>query len=290
MQQTVHAQATYLITGGLGGIGLAVAHWLAQQGARQIMLLGRSKPTAALQPALDALTALGVKLTLVQADVTVPTQLQAALAQIDAAMPLRGIIHAAGVLDDAALSNQNWSRFAHVLAPKMVGAWQLHRLTRNMALDFFVVFSSTAGLLGNRGQANHAAANAFLDAFVHYRRAQGLPALSINWGAWAEIGAAAELVRTQQQQMAAQGMGVITPQHGLAALGYLLTQLANQQGASQVGVVPIHWAKFLKTGLHTSRFYAAFAQAAANQAPVLTADQGRPVNLRQQLAGAAAAG
>ena len=281
-QQPLQAQATYLITGGLGGIGLAVAHWLASQGAGQIMLLGRSKPSAELQPQLDAITALGAKLTIVQADVTIFAQLQGALQQIDPAYPLRGVIHAVGVLDDAILANQSWSRFARVLAPKLQGAWHLHALTAALPLDFFVLFSSTAGLLGNRGQANHAAANAFLDAFVHYRRARGLPALSINWGAWAEVGAAAALVRTQQQQLLAQGMGVINVRAGLDAFAYLL-----QQRAPQIGVVPIHWAKFLTSGLHTTPFYADFVAAAAKQAPTqVTSEQPSGVNLRGQLAAA----
>ena len=281
-QQPLHAQATYLITGGLGGIGLAVAHWLATQGAGQIVLLGRSKPNADLQPQLDAITALGAKLTIVQADVTIFAQLQAALQQIDPAYPLRGVIHAVGVLDDAILANQNWSRFARVLAPKLQGAWHLHTLTQTLPLDFFVLFSSTAGLLGNRGQANHAAANAFLDAFVHYRRARGLPALSINWGAWAEVGAAAALVRTQQQQLLAQGMGVINTRTGIDAFAYLL-----QQRAPQIGVVPIHWAKFLTSGLHTTLFYADFVAAAAKQVPTATPiEQPSGVNLRSQLAAA----
>ena len=179
---------TYLITGGLGGLGLAVAHWLVGQGARHLTFIGRSKPKVEAQLELDAMVASGVELTLVYADVADPVQLQAAVQQIDSAHPLRGIVHAAGVLDDSALANQGWERFTKVLRPKVQGAWNLHLWTRTMPLDFFVVFASTAGVLGNRGQASHAAANAFLDAFVHYRRAQGLPALSIDWGPWARSG------------------------------------------------------------------------------------------------------
>src|SRR5690606_30530681 len=105
--------------------------------------------------------------------------------------PLRGVIHSAGVLDDGALLQQSWSRFRTVMAPKVVGSWHLHQLTRHLPLDFFVLFSSGAAVLGSPGQSNHAAANAFMDALAHCRRAQGLPAVSINWGPWAEVGAAA---------------------------------------------------------------------------------------------------
>src|SRR5204862_6084881 len=98
--------------------------------------------------------------------------------------PLRGVVHAAGALDDGALFNQNWARFRSVLAAKLHGTCQLDAATRGCSLDFFVLFATSAALLGSPGQANHAAANAFMDAFTHHRRKQGLPGLSINWGAW----------------------------------------------------------------------------------------------------------
>ncbi|MEZ4727505.1 MAG: type I polyketide synthase [Caldilineaceae bacterium] len=240
---TIHKEATYLITGGLAGLGLHTAQWLVAQGARHLVLLGRSRPKAKQQQQLDELTAAGVTLTIAQADVADGDRLAAVLNAIDPRYPLRGIIHAAGVLDDGALVQQNWNRFAGVLAPKIEGAWQLHNLTQASeavgTLDFFVLYSSAASLLGSRGQGNHAAANAFLDAFAHYRQAQGLPALSINWGAWAEIGAAAQKVAQEGQLMAAQGIGVITPSQGTAVLGALLPQTA-----SQVGVIPINWRNF----------------------------------------------
>jgi hypothetical protein len=148
--------------------------------------------------------------------------------------PLRGVIHAAGLLDDGILSDQPWARFAHVLPPKIEGAWNLHLATRELALDFFVLFSSIASLLGSAGQGNYAAANAFLDALAAYRRAQGLPALAINWGPWAE-GMGAALNATWLQRQAAMGMGVLESGAALAALGDLL----GQQG--QVGVREIDW-------------------------------------------------
>ncbi|MEZ4727508.1 MAG: SDR family NAD(P)-dependent oxidoreductase [Caldilineaceae bacterium] len=274
-QFTLHADGTYLITGGLGGLGLAVAQWLAEQGARHLLLIGRSQPKAEAQAHLAALTAMGVTVTVAQADVTDQAALAVALQKTDERYPLRGVIHAVGVLDDGALVQQSWSRFVRVLAPKVQGAWHLHTLTQEMPLDFFVLFSSAASLLGNRGQANHAAANAILDAFVHYRRAQGLPALTINWGPWAEIGAAAELMRSHQPSLSAQGISAIAPQQGIQAFAYLLTQ-----EATQVGVVPLNWPKFLSTTKSADAYYSAFVQSVS--APVVAA-AAQPVHLRQQL-------
>ena len=273
--------ATYLITGGLGGIGLAVAQWLAEQGAGHLVLLGRNQPKAELQPQLEQIRAHGVQLTIAQVDMTDRAQLAALLVQLDARYPLRGVIHSVGVLNDGILLQQDWERFARVLAPKMEGAWHLHELTKEYKLDFFVLFSSVAGLLGSRGQANHAAANAFLDAFAHYRHAQGLPTLSINWGAWAEIGAAAELVRANQAQMVAQGMGFITPAQGVAAFASLLSQ-ANPQ----VGVLPITWAKY-NAIVGATPFYAEVAPPVTLHEAAHTLPEDRqPQAFRQQLSAA----
>ena len=272
---TMRADATYLITGGLGGLGLAIAEWLTEQGARHLVLIGRSRPSAAAQAQLDALSARGVAVTVSQTDVTDLEQLTSVLHSIDPHYPLRGVIHAAGVLADGVLLQQSWGDFVRVLGPKVAGAWHLHQLTKQKALDFFVLFSSAASLLGNRGQANHAAANAFLDALAHYRRAQGLPALSINWGIWSEIGVVADLARTQKQQLAAQGLGVIAPQQGIQAFAYLLGQ-----PAGQVGVVPIEWTKFLAGASAPPPFYTNVARSAA----IVDRQERAPrMDLRQQL-------
>ncbi len=153
--------------------------------------------------------------------------------------PLRGVIHSAGVLEDGALLNQTWERFAKVLAPKVDGAWHLHTLTQDKPLDFFVMFSSVASLLGSPGQGNHAAANMFEDMLARHRRAQGLPALSINWGAWAEVGAAAE--RNVGERITLQGMGAFSPQDGLRVLNRLMSGTL-----PQVGVLPMTWPKFIR--------------------------------------------
>src|SRR6185503_16441592 len=131
--------------------------------------------------------------------------------------PLRGVVHAAGVLDDGVLLQQDDRRFAAVLAPKVAAAWDLHVLTRDVALDQFVLFSSAAALLGSPGQGNHAAANAFLDALAHRRRAEGRAATSVNWGAWRDVGMAAAQ-ENRGDRMAAHGLLGLTTPEGLAAL------------------------------------------------------------------------
>jgi acyl carrier protein len=175
-----------------------------------------------------------------QADVTDEAALTAVFAQIRRSLPpLRAIFHAAGVLDDGILRRQTAERFTNVLAPKVRGAWLLHRLTLSDPLDHFVLFSSIAAVFGSPGQGNHAAANAFLDGLAHYRRRQGLPALSINWGAWSEVGAA--VGKQSAERIAAAGMTPITSRWGVAALGKLL-----QTTAVQTAIVAVDWPRWFQ--------------------------------------------
>lgn len=225
----IRSEASYLLTGGLGGLGLLFATRLVQLGARHLVLLGRSRPDSVAQATLDALTAQGATLYVHQADVTDRATLQAILADLPA--PLKGVIHAAGVMADGYLVELTWPHFAPVLEPKVIGAWHLHTLTAGLALDFFHLFSSAVTLVGIARQGNHAAANAYLDALAHYRYQRGLPALSINWGAWAEVGVAADWVaRTNFKE-------AIAPQIGLDIWEQLLTATV-----PQVAVVPLHKA------------------------------------------------
>lgn len=248
-------EATYLITGGMGGMGLEIAEWFAQEGGKHLVLMGRSQPNPTIQMRITRLIEQGVDVRIAQADVTDRTQVAAVLHGIDRAHPLRGIIHAVGVLDDGAVLFQNWERFFRVLQPKMQGAWHLHQLTQesnhHSPLDFFILFSSARSWMGGRGQANHAAANAFLDAFAHYRRAQGLPAQSINWGAWTEVGAGVALADATAPERAEGG---ITTAQGIAAFAYLL-----KQDATQVGVLPVTWSRYLDEAGPWSPFYEEFA-------------------------------
>ncbi|MCH8149008.1 MAG: SDR family NAD(P)-dependent oxidoreductase, partial [Planctomycetes bacterium] len=230
----VHEDGTYLITGGLGGLGLEVARWLVERGARHIVLLGRSAASQEALTAVHEMEARGAKVAMLRADVSNTEDLGAVMANLRAASPpLRGVVHAAGVLDDGVLLNQSWARFEKVMAPKVAGAWHLHTLTKDLDLDFFVLFSSAASLLGSLGQGNHAAANAFLDGLAHLRRCQGLPASSINWGPWAKVGAAASHVG---KPLGIRGLKSITPQQGIEAFEHLLRGTHTQVGVLSADV------------------------------------------------------
>jgi acyl carrier protein len=196
---------------------------------------------------------LGAKIVVAQADVSQREQLTQVLGGIEQSLPpLRGVIHAAGLLDDGVLRQLDWERLEKVMAPKVEGAWNLHLLTQDKPLDFFILFSSAASLLGSPGQGNHMAANTFLDVLAHYRQKLGLPGLSINWGAWSEIGAAAK--RQAETQIALKGVGAIAPHQGLQILEALM-----QESSAQVGVVPINWSQFLEAGIIPS-FFEDFSQ------------------------------
>ncbi len=216
---------SYLVTGGLGGIGCAVAEWLAERGAGAIVLNGRRAPDPAAEETIEALRERGHRVEVELADVTDADAVDAMLARIDATMPpLAGVIHSVGVLSDGALTNQTWEKFKTVLWPKMMGAWQLHRATLDRDLDLFVLFSSLAGVTGNPGQSNHAAANAFLDQLAGHRRALGLPGQTIAWGAWAGLGEAEEQRERIERQLASSGVGWVTPQQGIRVLDSLVRQ------------------------------------------------------------------
>ena len=231
---------TYLVTGGLGGIGSVLAERLADLGAGAIVLNGRRAPDPEAQETIEALRERGVGVHVELADVTDAEAVSEMLARIDEALPpLGGVFHSVGVLSDGALENQSWERFEAVLWPKLLGAWQLHRATLDRDLDLFVVFSSLTGVLGNSGQTNHAAANAFLDQFVAHRRALGLRGQAIAWGAWAGLGEAEEHRERIEQQLAAAGTGWITPQQGIAAIE---RQVRHDVAASMVATVD--WQRF----------------------------------------------
>ncbi|HKY46023.1 MAG TPA: SDR family NAD(P)-dependent oxidoreductase, partial [Pyrinomonadaceae bacterium] len=182
---SLHEDATYLISGAFGGIGLKLIRWMFENGARHFLLLGRSGPSTEARTFLDELEKQGAKVLVGQADVSDVVQLERVLQDgISQMPPLRGVVHAALVLDDGVLLKQDWESLRRVFAAKAAGAWNLHLLTRETPLDFFVCFSSVLALLGGSGQANYAAASTFVDALAHYRRSIGLPALSINWGPW----------------------------------------------------------------------------------------------------------
>jgi len=161
---------------------------------------------------IESLRERGLAVRVQLADVTDAAAVDGMLARMDRELPpLGGVIHSVGVLSDASLPNQSWERFEQVLWPKVLGAWHLHRATEDRDLDLFVLFSSRVGVMGNPGQANHAAANAFLDQLAGHRRALGLPGQAIAWGAWSEIGEAAEQRERIERRRAALGGRWFTP-------------------------------------------------------------------------------
>jgi amino acid adenylation domain-containing protein len=237
--------ASYLITGGLGGFGLAIARWMAERGARHLVLLSRQGPqTPEARRGVAELEALGVRVAVPRGDVARREELAAVLTAIDQTMPpLRGVLHAAMVLDDSTLLNLDLDRMRRVLAPKMTGAWNLHTQTLGRDLDHFILFSSLSSVLGHAGQGNYAAANAFLDALAHYRRALGLPGMTLNWGALAEVGYIARR-RALNDRLERQGVLGIPTRQALAML-----ERAIQRDATQLGVMRVDWSRWSRAGL-----------------------------------------
>jgi len=238
----VRANGSYLITGGLGGLGLKIAEHLARLGAGHLVLSGRSGASPEAEQAIARIEAEGATVSVVRADVAEDADVARLIAACRQRAPLRGVAHAAGVLEDGVLQNQTPERFARVLAPKIRGAAALDRHTRELPLDFFVCFASMASLMGSPGQTGYAAANAFLDALAHDRRARGLPGLSIDWGPWAEVGMAAKL------READQGIDKIDVESGIGAFAALLQQGA-RSGPVQVGVMRVRWDIFQQRGM-----------------------------------------
>ena len=284
---TVRADRTYLVTGGLRGLGLRVAEWLVDQGARSIALMGRLAPSDRTAAVIKRLQARGATIAPMRGDVSIEGDVQRVLHRIRDTMPaLAGIVHAAGALDDGVIASQNWSRFVTVFNAKVLGSWHLHRLAG--PLDFMLLFSSGASVAGSAGQANHAAANAFEDALAWNRQAHGQPTLSINWGPWAEIGAAAERQTT--------GVGFlrqIPPNDGLRALD-LVTRRAHDAELfprAQVAVLAADWSQ-IALGDNTQLQSPLFRRlAGAAPAPRIVASaNGAPVaqSLRERLRATAA--
>jgi acyl transferase domain-containing protein len=252
---------SYLITGGLGGLGLQVAAWLVNNGARHLILMGRTKLPARSEwnqvdmtsrtgqkiAAIQALEALGAAVHLAPVDVADEMQLRTFLDQFaqEGWPPLRGVIHAAGIMQYQSLLEHQATELDAIFRPKVKGGWLLHHLLKDAPLEFFVLFSSASAVLSSPLIGSYAAANAFLDGLAHYRTGQGLPALSINWGLWAEVGMGADFDKGDRAESAG-GLGLITPEQGLKALDRLL-----QQNSPQVSVMPINWE-------HWQKLYPAF--------------------------------
>lgn len=272
---------SYLVTGGLRGLGLRVAEWLVEHGARHLALMGRRGADARAEAALDRMRQAGATVLVVTGDVGAEPDVTRAFAEITTALPpLAGIIHSAGALADAVLGKQSWSRFATVFGPKVSGTWLLHTLAPK--LDFLVLFSSGASLAGSGGQANHAAANAFEDAIAWRRQAQGLPTVSINWGPWAEIGAAAD-----RKLELTGSLRAISPADGLAALSFAMRRNI-QTGllhVSQLGVLNTDVSQLAGAANDRASIFGSAVTSTATGRPVSAPEQ----SLRERIVQAPAA-
>lgn len=261
-QFAVHAEATYVVTGGLGGIGLAMSGWLASRGARHLLLLGRTplpergtwkqlgtdSASGRRVAAVQALEVMGVAVEVAAVDIAVPGALEACLAarRLRGEPPVRGVIHAAGTLQFESLATQDIASLRAGLNAKLFGAWRLHHVFENVALDCFILCSSSSALLSSPLLGGYAAGNACLDSLAHHRRARSQAALSVNWGTWGEVGMAVEAGRSAGGDML-NGLGTISTARGLAALHELLDATA-----TQAAVMPVDWPAL-------ARAYPAFA-------------------------------
>lgn len=250
---TLPANASYLVTGGLGGFGLKTAQWLVSKGARELILLSRSGPASEeAQAAIREFDAQGIKVMAAACDITDRNALANVLERARAELsPLHGIVHAATVIDDGLIRNLDAERIHKVLAPKIDGARHLEALTQQAPLDFFVVYSSATTLFGNPGQGNYVAANHWLEAFAARRRAQGLPATCVRWGAIEDVGFLARNTRTRDALQERLGGSALRSDDALK----VLEQMLLTPGPS-LGVLELEWgalARFLPTS-DTPRF------------------------------------
>ncbi|MEU1806867.1 SDR family NAD(P)-dependent oxidoreductase, partial [Streptomyces sp. NPDC019937] len=212
-------EGTVLITGGTGGLGGELArHLVAERGMRHLVLAARRGPDAPGAHDLRAeLTAYGAEVSVVACDVADPDAVRALVDAIPGEHPLTAVVHTAGVLDDGVVGSLTPRRLSTVLRPKVDAAWHLHEATKDTGLAAFVLYSSTAGVMGAPGQANYAAGNAFLDALAHHRRAAGLPAVSLAWPAWEQgVGMTSGLENQDLRRAAALGLPLLSTARGLA--------------------------------------------------------------------------
>jgi acyl transferase domain-containing protein/NADPH:quinone reductase-like Zn-dependent oxidoreductase/acyl carrier protein len=235
----VRRDATYLVTGGLGGLGLAVADYLAARGAGAIVLTSRRAADPDQAARIAEMVARGTRVRVASADVADATAVRALRAELEGTLPpLRGIVHAAGVVADAPLASQDLAAFERVAAAKVRGAWNLHETFAEAPLDFLISFSSMSALNGSAGQANYAAANGFLDGFAAWRRARALRATSIAWGAWDEIGMAGRMSDAIRRRWAERGAGMMSPRSALDGMARTLCS-----GSAYAVVAAIDWRR-----------------------------------------------
>jgi len=243
------------VTGGLGGLGLFLATAMAEAGCGRIVLTARSNPTPKARQAIERIRAIGVDIVVECGNIAdADTAARVVAAATATGLPVRGVLHAAAVVEDATLANITDELIDRDWAPKVYGAWNLHHATAGEPLDWFCSFSSAAALLGSAGQGAYAAANSWVDAFTHWRRSLGLPAIAIAWGAWAEVGRATFLAEGGRTTM-------ITPEEGARAFEELL-----RYDRGYTGYVPTTGAPWLAALVQRSPFAEAFQAAGEHRA------------------------
>jgi phthiocerol/phenolphthiocerol synthesis type-I polyketide synthase C len=285
-----HAEATYLITGGLGGLGLTVARWMVEQGARHLVLTSRTglpeqtcweniphdSETWQRIQAVRALEEMGAEVKVIQTDAADWDQMSMLFEALQSGpLSLRGVIHAAGISAPQTLLEITPEELEAMLRPKAIGGWVLHQLTRNVSLDFFVSFSSLSSVLGSAHLGHYAAANHFLDALAHHRQALGLPGLSVNWGPWAAIG----MTSAEDREVLARiGVEAWTSEEGVDALAHLL-----QRDIPQVVAAKVDWLKFIP--VYTAKLYRPFLEQVEAQSWIESTPPPTQTALVKQLKG-----
>jgi surfactin synthase thioesterase subunit/NAD(P)-dependent dehydrogenase (short-subunit alcohol dehydrogenase family)/acyl carrier protein len=240
--QPIRSDRSYLVTGGLGTLGLKVASWLvAEKGARDVWLVGRSAPSKERETAIVRLEAIGATIHTVSADISNKEQARQLFSSIkEKGLALGGVFHCAGLLDDRIVADMDWEHYHRVTAPKIEGAWALHLATQHLNLDHFVLFSSILSVIGSMGQFNYVAGNAFMDALVAFRRRMGLAATAMNWGPWEEAGLATESGERGRAIWRARGTNYIPADSGLEAMTLTLAH-----GFDHAVVTLTDWSIFI---------------------------------------------
>jgi acyl transferase domain-containing protein/acyl carrier protein len=281
---TFRDDAAYLVTGGYGSLGMLMAEWLAAHGARHLVLMGRRGPGEETEKRIATLERAGTRVLRAQGNAARAEDVRRVLEQTAQAMPpLRGMFHCAGVLEDGLVLRQNRERFARVFEPKVLGARNLDRLTRGLPIEHFVMFSSWASMWGSPGQSNYSAANACLDALAHARRASGMAAQTISWGAWAGTGMATDFA----ERLGARGVGALSPAEGFRALEEVI-----RRQLVHTAVVPFDVEKWCSTLTSTgpARLCELLKTAAADSNAPAGGKTGKEArtDIKQDLAAAAA--
>lgn len=269
----IKAHGTYLITGGTGGIGLRLALQIVTQSPERLILLSKSgKISESDQKIWKQIEEFDTQVDIVKVDVADEQQMQQFFSS-NLSENLEGIFHCAGYIDDGIFLNQTDEAIKQVLSPKVHGAWILHNLTINKSLDFFVMFSSTASLIGYGGQSIYAGANSFLDSLACYRVANNLPALSLNWGSWKGAGMTGRMNSSEKEAIFRSGETLLDAQDAFGMMSFLL-----QSNIQQAAIVSMDWKEFIRS---RSRFPTIISNIITEQKTDINED--RKTNFREIL-------